>query len=477
MVFSSPTFLFYFFPLFLLLYYLLPWKNSVLLIGSLLFYAWGEPRFVPLLMFSALLNYSAGYGIARFRRHAKLVLWIGIVANLAFLIYYKYMAFLAGIISDVLAPFDHKIAIPEIVLPLGISFFTFQGISYLIDVYRNEVNAQQSFWRFAMYKAMFPQLIAGPIVRYKQIAHEVDHRDIPAGRVLAGFYQFMIGLAQKVLIANTVALPADRLFGVDPSQLTTAGAWIGIACYSIQILYDFAGYSNMAIGIGQMIGFSYPPNFNHPYSSRSVTEFWRRWHMSLSSWFRDYLYIPLGGNRGSSLRTYFNLATVFLLCGLWHGAAWTFIAWGALHGALLIIERAGIGSVLERAPRVLAQGYTLLVVMIGWVFFRADNVPYAWKFLGVMFGNSASGAVAYPWQADFGPTAATALLIGALLAMWPRNQDAVLQSNSMLWPVAGSGTAGTAIVSVRYAAATVAFILCVASLAAGTYNPFIYFRF
>jgi alginate O-acetyltransferase complex protein AlgI len=324
-----------------------------------------------------------------------------------------------------------------------------------------------------MYTAMFPQLIAGPIVRYKQIAHEIDHRTMPNSRVWSGFHQFIVGLAQKVLIANTVALPADRLFAVDPGQLSTIGAWIGIACYSIQILYDFAGYSNMAIGIGQMIGFSYPPNFNRPYSSSSVTEFWRRWHMSLSSWFRDYLYIPLGGNRFSPLRTYLNLAIVFLLCGLWHGAAWTFIIWGAWHGALLIVERAGLGMLLARLPRALSHAYTLLVVMIGWVFFRANDVPYALKFLGVMFGNSASGAQEYAWQAEVGASVATALLIGAILAISTVGRDA---SPSGRAPAAqGYGT--LVMVSLRYALSGIALILCAASLAAGTYNPFIYFRF
>ncbi|WP_151636890.1 MBOAT family O-acyltransferase [Noviherbaspirillum aerium] len=485
MVFSSPTFLFYFFPLFLLLYYVLPWKNGVLLVASLLFYAWGEPGFVPLLMLSALLNYSMGYAIARWRARGVPLLWLGIAANLAFLIYYKYMAFLCQIARDLLAPFGRQVEIPEIVLPLGISFFTFQGISYLIDVYRNEVNAQQSFWRFAMYKAMFPQLIAGPIVRYKQIAHEVDQRSITNARVVAGFHQFAVGLAQKVLIANTVALPADRLFLVPPGDLSMLGAWIGIACYSIQILYDFAGYSNMAIGIGHMIGFSYPPNFNRPYSSASVTEFWRRWHMSLSSWFRDYLYIPLGGNRVSPLRTYINLAVVFLLCGLWHGAAWTFIIWGGWHGLLLIVERAGLGNALARLPRLVSQAYTLFVVMIGWVFFRANDVPHALHFLKVMFGQGTKGET-YPWQSDFQFTAMTALAVGAVLAVWPASNEAERLKTEGINRAAAPGKAGiTAIsvmtaagtASVKHALAAAAIILCAASLAAGTYNPFIYFRF
>ena len=478
MVFSSPTFLFYFFPAFLLLYYALPWKNGVLLLASLIFYAWGEPSFVPLLIVSALFNYGFGFAIERGAAHKKFVLWLGVAGNLAFLIYYKYFMFLAQILNDVLAPFRHQVTVPEIVLPLGISFFTFQGISYLIDVYRGEVSAQKSFWSFAMYKAMFPQLIAGPIVRYKQIAHEVDRRAIDSARLWTGVNQFIIGLAQKVLIANTVALPADRFMSTDPALLTTVGAWIGAACYTIQIFYDFAGYSNMAIGIGHMIGFSYPPNFNRPYSSTSVTEFWRRWHISLSSWFRDYLYIPLGGNRGSPARTYANLAAVFLLCGLWHGAAWTFIVWGMWHGGLLIVERMGIGALLGRMPRLVAQGYTLLAIMIGWVFFRADSVSYAMKYLGVMFGFSEAGQEARPWQMDFGPAAALALIVGALLATVRLDGKTFSgedeRSVQPLGRQAGNASIWSAL---RTAALAIGFILCSASLAAGTYNPFIYFRF
>ncbi|RJF98239.1 MBOAT family O-acyltransferase [Noviherbaspirillum saxi] len=471
MVFSSATFLFYFFPVFLILYYVLPWKNPVLLVASLVFYAWGEPRFVPLLMFSAVLNYGVGYAMSRFAAQKKALLWFGIAANLIFLMYYKYIGFFVSVLNEAVSLFSSPIKLPEVILPLGISFFTFQGVSYLIDVYRGDVGAQKSFWNFAMYKAMFPQLIAGPIVRYKQIAHEVDHRDITNARVLAGLQQFIIGLAQKVLIANTVALPADSIFAVPPDQLSTTSAWIGIACYSIQILYDFAGYSNMAIGIGHMIGFSYPPNFNRPYSSTSVTEFWRRWHISLSSWFRDYLYIPLGGNRISAARTYVNLAMVFLLCGLWHGAAWTFIIWGAWHGVLLVIERMGLGRLLERMPQTIAQIYTLLVVMIGWVFFRANDVPYALRFLEVMFGKASADAT-HPWQMDFGPAAAVALLAGVLIATWrfPEEKVKGRDVRPRMRTVMSS-------MPLRVAGAVSAFVLCVASLAAGTYNPFIYFRF
>jgi alginate O-acetyltransferase complex protein AlgI len=470
MVFSSIIFLFYFFPCFLLLYYLLPWKNTVLLLGSLLFYAWGEPRFVPLLLFSALLNYSCGYAIASSRdRYRKLWLVLGISANLGLLLYYKYLGFFGTMLKQLLLPLHVGISLPSVVLPLGISFFTFQGMSYLIDVYRRDIAVQTSFLNFAMYKAMFPQLIAGPIVRYSQIAGEIEHRSISNARMWLGVQMFLTGLTQKVLIANTVASPADRLFALSETELSTPAAWIGIACYSVQILYDFAGYSNMAIGIGHMLGFTYPPNFDQPYSSSSITEFWRRWHISLSSWFRDYLYIPLGGNRGSSTRTYFNLGVVFLLCGLWHGAAWTFIVWGAWHGVLLIIERAFLGAALPRLPGWLAQAYTLLMVMVGWVFFRADNMAHAFTYLRAMAGlNTPDPDLVSPWQMYFGTSAMLALGVGVLLAVMRTASTASASQpgvKAMLY-----GTAKPALLALGFA-------LCVASLAAGTYNPFIYFRF
>jgi alginate O-acetyltransferase complex protein AlgI len=464
MVFSSITFLFYFLPAFLLLYYVLPWKNGVLLLGSLVFYAWGEPRFVPLLMASALLNYGFGLVIGRAVARRKLLLGLGVAANLGMLGYYKYLGFFTEVLNQALA---HKLSAPVIVLPLGISFFVFQGLSYLIDVYRGQVNPQKSFWNFAMYKAMFPQLIAGPIVRYQQIAGEIEHRVVSSERLWRGFRQFATGLAQKVLIANTIALPADQLFAAGPASLGVGGAWLAVACYSVQILYDFAGYSNMAIGIAHMLGFSYPPNFQRPYSAVSVTDFWRRWHMSLSSWFRDYVYIPLGGNRGAPWRTYANLALVFLLCGLWHGAAWTFIVWGAWHGALLVLERAGLGRQLARLPAVVGQGYTLLMVMIGWVFFRAADLPTALHLLQAMFGQAGTGVAVQPhdWHIDMGPVQWSALAVGIALAVWRLPQPAQ--------PFVATGWRRVA----GMAAALLALVLCGATLAAGTYNPFIYFRF
>ncbi|MES2300261.1 MAG: MBOAT family protein [Pseudomonadota bacterium] len=465
MVFSSAIFLFYFLPAFLFVYYVTPWKNATLLLGSLIFYAWGEPRFVPLLMLSALLNYVFGVLIGRAGATRRPLLALGISANLGLLLYYKYAAFLVDISNQV---FGRHANLPAIVLPLGISFFTFQGLSYLIDVYRGHVDSQKSFLNFAMYKAMFPQLIAGPIVRYQQIAAEIEHRHIDNVRLSLGFRLFVLGLAQKVLIANAVGLPADTLFGVGPAHLDAASAWLAVACYSIQILFDFAGYSNMAIGIGHMLGFSYPPNFDRPYSARSITEFWRRWHISLSSWFRDYVYIPLGGNRGGSLRTYVNLSIVFLLCGLWHGAAWTFIIWGAWHGALLVAERAGLGALMQRLPALAAQAITLLCVMLGWVFFRASDVPSALAFIKTMFGFGSVATQLHPWQMDVGAAQWSTLAIGTILALWSEPLERAM-ARALPAPLRSFKLKGAAVL--------VAYLACIATLAVGTYNPFIYFHF
>lgn len=462
MLFSSIVFLFFFLPSFLVLYYLLPWKNAILLLGSLVFYAWGEPGFVLLLMLSAVLNYSAGLAIARDRGRARAWLAAGVGVNLALLAWFKYAGFLAEAIKTATAA---DFPVPHITLPLGISFFTFQGISYLVDVYRGDVTAQSSFLRFATYKALFPQLIAGPIVRYRQIAGEMGERVITNERMLAGFQIFALGLAQKVLIANTLALPADRLFGAVHADLSAPTAWLGLLCYTLQIYYDFCGYSNMAIGLAHMLGFSFPPNFDRPYSARSITEFWQRWHISLSTWFRDYLYIPLGGNRRGPLRTYVNLGLVFLLCGLWHGAAWTFVIWGGWHGAWLIVERMGLKRGLDRLPRVFAQGCTLLLVMLGWVWFRAPDVDSALSYFGALAGASANPS-GHPWQAEIASLELTAIAIGLAAALLPTGQapgGLVRRYSHGHW---------------RYlplAAASVT--LCACALASGTYNPFLYFRF
>ncbi len=478
MIFSTVTFLFYFLPLFLLIYFALPFRNTTLLIASLIFYAWGEPENLGLLVISILLNYGFGLAIgkAKSQGHSgKLALILGIVVNLGGLTYYKYFNFLMTGIGSVFA--STNVAMPEfgtIALPLGISFFTFHAISYLVDVYREKTDCEKNVFALSTYITMFPQLIAGPIIRFSTVARQLHHRHHTWHRIELGIQIFIVGLAQKVLIANTLALPADKIFAVAANDLSFVVAWLGIVCYSLQIYFDFFGYSNMAIGLGLMLGFTFPRNFNSPYIARSLTEFWQRWHLSLSRWFRDYLYIPLGGNRGASWRTYLNLFIVFFLCGLWHGASWTFVFWGVFHGFFLVIERAGVGELLKRTPRILRHCYTLIVVMIAWVFFRADSFSQASNFLYAMFGLNHFQIAAAPVGSFFNGVTTIALIIGILLAL-PAKNIAVSVYRAYR---------AIALVRMHFLFGVVQrvwllgiFILSAISLASGAYNPFIYFRF
>jgi len=387
MVFSSPVFLFLFLPIFLTFAALFrgSGKNVVILLFSLLFYSWGEPVYILLLLASIGINYASGLAIAASDR-PKLLVGLAVALNLALLVIFKYLGLLTSSLEAIL-PIDGISA--DIALPLGISFYTFQGISYIIDVARDRRLADKSFINIATYISMFPQLVAGPIVRFETVAAQLRDRVENLSRYRLGLTIFIIGLAQKVIFADNFAPIADRAFDGTISELSMLDAWIGAIAYSLQIFFDFAGYSNMAIGLGAFLGFTFPKNFNYPYISRSITEFWRRWHMSLSSWFRDYLYIPLGGNRAGPWRTYFNLVTVFFLCGLWHGASWSFVFWGLLHGAFLVIERVGLGKLLERLPGVVALAYTLFAVQIAWVFFRAEDFGDAGAYLAAMFGQNA----------------------------------------------------------------------------------------
>ena len=358
MLFPSIAFLFYFLPLFFIAYCAAPGvtaKNLLLLLASLLFYAWGEPWFVIVLIGQIALNYGAALAIGAVEGAKRtLATTIGIAVNLSLLGLFKYADFALGTLNAVLRGSDSAFALPGLALPLGISFFTFHAISYLIDVHRGAVLANRSPLEVAVYIAMFPQLVAGPIIRYRTISRQLGRRRMTHGRASAGVRIFVIGLAQKVLIADEVARIAETVFDKvgAPNFLE---AWLGLGAYSIQIYFDFAGYSNMAIGLGVALGFAFPRNFRLPYTARSITEFWRRWHISLSQWLRDYLYVPLGGSRGSAIETYRNLWLVFLLCGLWHGPNWTFVIWGAHHGCFLIIERAGLRRRLERAPVFIAR--------------------------------------------------------------------------------------------------------------------------
>ena len=384
MVFSSVIFIFYFLPVFLIGYYVSGWRAGALLVGSAAFYVWGEGAYVFLLLGLIGLNYAGSLWIdATAARRARLGILAGLViADFGVMGFFKYSEFVAHNLNGLLA--NRPIPEAHHALPLGISFFTFQLVSYVVDVHRGSVKVERDPVRFAAYILMFPHLIAGPIVRYADIREEMHADRRKSGRIGLGIQYFIVGLAQKVLIANTVAPLADHSFGLTAGHLDAAAAWLGIWAYTLQIYFDFCGYSNMAIGLAFLLGFTFPRNFDYPYLSQSITEFWRRWHMSLSSWFRDYVYIPLGGNRLGGWKTVRNLLIVFFLTGLWHGAAWRFIVWGLYHGAFLMLERFGLGRLLDRAPRLVRHLYALVVVMVGWVFFRADSLPQALHYLGAM---------------------------------------------------------------------------------------------
>jgi len=364
--------------------------------------------------------------------------------------------------------------VPRVLLPIGISFFTFHAISYVVDVYRGDATAQKSPVHAALYLLLFPQLIAGPIIRYRDIADQLARRWVTADDFAYGIRRFVIGLAKKVLIANVVAGPADQIFGLPTSQLDPGRAWLGIVCYTLQIYFDFSGYSDMAIGLGRMFGFRFPENFRWPYIAESVQGFWRRWHMSLSTWFRDYLYVPLGGNRVSPVRTYVNLVVVFFLCGLWHGASWTFVVWGLYHGTFLVVERLGLAEALERVWRPLRHVYLLVVVMIGWVFFRAETLTGAIGFLRAMAGARATAPTIYTLGWYLTPELWIALVAGAIGSMPIVPALAAARGRTGQTPAPGAATTYPAFSTVALMALLVASIV---HIAARTYNPFIYFRF
>ena len=473
MVFSSVPFLFYFLPLFIPCYFLMRTtasRNAVLLAFSLIFYAWGEPWFVLVMLGSIVGNWRAALLIEKTSAERRVrVTGLAIAGNLLLLIIFKYADFGLINLNHVLALFDTSVPVPAIELPLGISFFTFHSISYLVDIHRGNSRAARKLANVALYISMFPQLVAGPIVRYKKVARQIERRRTTFGRVSAGARIFVIGLAQKVLIADQVALIADAAFDqIAKPQLIEA--WLGLSAYTVQIYFDFAGYSNMAIGFAVAFGFTFPRNFRLPYTSRSITEFWRRWHMSLSTWFRDYLYIPLGGNRGSAFATYRNLATIFILCGLWHGASWNFVIWGAYHGVLLVIERAGFGAQLKRWPDKLAWSYALLAAMMGWVWFRAVDLPHALNMFAGLAGFHGVGALDTRMHLALYPATALALVAGVALALLPRSNGTPPRKAAPLVALRRSA-------SVDFAFVTVLVGLSVLAISSGTYSPFLYFRF
>jgi alginate O-acetyltransferase complex protein AlgI len=511
LLFTEPTFLFLFLPILLGLYFAprSRWHGSygnwLLLVASVLFYAKGGRVFTWLMLGSIAFNYWMAIAIDTLRRRqpdrpvvrlkesslsnaeapgalrptageasAFRLLAFTVAVNLVVLGIFKYANFFAANLNTVLQAWHARpLALPQVLLPIGISFFTFHAISYVVDVYRGDATAQKSPVHAALYLLLFPQLIAGPIIRYRDIADQLAKRLVTLDDFAEGVRRFIIGLAKKVLIANVVAGPADQIFALAPGELDVTRAWVGILCYTLQIYFDFSGYSDMAIGLGRMFGFRFPENFRWPYVAQSVQGFWRRWHMSLSTWFRDYLYVPLGGNRGSSTRLYVNLVTVFFLCGLWHGASWNFVIWGLFHGTFLVLERLGLGDRVQRLWRPLRHAYALLVVMIGWVFFRAETLPGAVAFLRAMAGRPAMNPTIYTVGWYVTPDVLIAIAAGVIgatplvpaLAAWRGEIDAKTRRPFLSLP-----TAATAVLAVLLVAS-------IMQIAARTYNPFIYFRF
>lgn len=479
MVFSSITFLFLFLPITLLLHFLLGqrFRNGLLLLVSLVFYAWGEGVYVLLMLCSVLANYIFGLLISRTERtkQKKVFLALAVVVNLAPLMYFKYSEFfldtLHGLLSSI--HIEHS---QHLHLPIGISFFTFQALSYVIDVYRKVTTPQKNLLNMGLYVAFFPQLIAGPIVRYHDIARQIVRRTITIDDFAIGIERFVFGLGKKVLLANPMGAIADTVFALEVSQLSTSTAWLGIVCYTLQIYFDFSGYSDMAIGLGRMFGFRFLENFNYPYISRSMQEFWRRWHISLSNWFKDYLYIPLGGNRVGRGRTYVNLVLVFFLCGFWHGASWNFILWGLLHGFFLALERGKFGSWLHSLHPVLRHLYVLVVLCNTWVFFRVETLQGSVQYLEAMYG-LASGKGMYPFLAVQLDLQFFSILCAALVFSMPlypnlqrfvhnlKERPSMAVLLACCSPLAKIGILGMLL------------LFSSMSLAVGSYNPFIYFRF
>ncbi len=480
MLFTEPTFLFLFLPVLLALYFVrrvhAGYANCLLLVASVIFYAKGGGGFTWLMLGSIAFNYWMAMAVDRARAEsdarAKLVVAAAVAVNLTVLGWFKYASFFARNIDAVLRSMGvETFAVPDVLLPIGISFYTFHAISYVVDVYRRQATAQKSPVHAALYLLLFPQLIAGPIIRYKEIADQLARRTVTLDDFAIGVRRFIIGLGKKVLVANIVAVPADGIFALPASHLPAPYAWLGIVCYTLQIYFDFSGYSDMAIGLGRMFGFRFPENFRWPYIADSVQEFWRRWHISLSSWFRDYLYVPLGGNRVAPWKVYRNLWTVFFLCGLWHGASWNFVIWGLFHGTFLVLERLGLARLLKRAAPSVRHAYLLLVVMVGWVFFRSDNLPAALDYLRAMFGlgDAQMPAVRLSWYLTREVRLALAAGIIGSMPIVP-----YLRSLAMS---AASGWRGLAAEAAGTAALVAVFLAALLQVAARSYNPFIYFRF
>ncbi len=438
--------------------------NIILLAASLLFYAWGDVHYLALMLFVIVINYLGAIFIDKYYVRRKFILCFTIILNLSILVYFKYFNFIFENLNNL---FNTNIKFLEIIMPIGISFYIFQAMSYLIDVYRGECKVQKDFYKLALYISLFPQLVAGPIVKYHDVAEQIEARDVNFNKVQYGVKRFIIGLSKKVIIANTLGCIADKIFVQAPDTFSSAIAWLGAIAYTFQLYFDFSGYSDMAIGLGYLFGFKFMENFNYPYISKSITEFWRRWHISLSTWFKQYVYIPLGGNRINLSRTCLNLGIVFFLTGLWHGASWNFVIWGLWNGFFIIFEKlTGWHHETEnRFINIIKHCYTVLIFVLGWVIFRADNMSYAAEYLKNMFGLAKVHDVAFalPYYID---TYECIILFIAVICSLPlfKNILNLYEKSKILY-----STVNVLLLCL--------FFYCTILIVVSTYNPFIYFRF
>jgi alginate O-acetyltransferase complex protein AlgI len=474
MVFSNLVFLFAFLPTVMFFYFIVKkeLKNVVLILSSLFFYAWGEPKYIVLMLFSIVINYAYGIWIENSHSNEKRKLWIltsAIIVNIGLLGYFKYANFFVGIIDSAL---HLHIKMQHIPLPIGISFYTFHSLSYLIDVYRKKEEAQKSVFNLALYISLFPQLVAGPIIRYNNVSDQLAKREVSIDQIAEGIQRFILGLTKKVFLANTFGSIADQIFASNTNNLSIAVSWIGIIAYTLQIYFDFSGYSDMAIGLGKMFGFNFAENFNYPYVSKSISEFWRRWHISLGTWFKDYLYIPLGGNRGSGFKTVRNLLIVWTVTGFWHGASWTFMAWGFYYGVLIVLERLWLGAILEKLWKPIQHLYVIVLVMIGWVFFRADSFGYSFQYIKTMFGLNQKVIVDSQfhilWNDNW-----YMFVLGFIFStpIFIHLNHYIKNKIKDIYVINGFFQA------TKYFVCMVLMVVCMILLVNSTYNPFIYFRF
>lgn len=468
MVFSSLVFLFAFLPTIIFLYYISKdkYKNYLLLTASLFFYAWGEPIYIVIMLVSILFNFIFGkkVDVRNDGKSRKFWLISSVIFNIGMLGVFKYTGFF---IENINGLFKTTITNPGISLPLGISFFTFQAMSYVIDVYRKDAKVQNNLLNLALYISLFPQLVAGPIVRYQTVADQIESREHNLDKFTEGVSRFIIGLSKKVILSNSLGMLADSVFNTPTFDLTITSAWLGIIAYSLQIFFDFSGYSDMAIGLGKMFGFEFLENFNYPYISKSAGEFWRRWHISLGSWFRDYVYIPLGGSRKGKIRTYLNLFIVWFLTGFWHGASWTFIAWGLYFGVLIALEKAFLDNILNKLYAPIRHIYLILAVMIGWIFFRANNFLQAFEYIKVLFGingNSMYNNLTLTYLNDYAYIILISILFSVPIIPWVKQRLHRFNNYSIYYIIK----------SIIFMSM---FTFIIIKLVNSTYNPFLYFRF